>query len=276
MDGALPAVPDHRHRPVPCWVASLGYFRLASRRVFIPQEANTTFVEKILGDREAQALAGAHDANTLFSVASLQLRGAYSFMHVYGQAEREQIAFWEALLDEQALEGKLFQFDVVLSSLLPQRVPLLQCSSRCLRGLVVALEAGQAARLWGMLAPATRAAIGHMPKIALRLPPQHAICIARRTWKSVLVPHIPRMGATGGRGGSRNVTIDWQLLSIQKPECAELPEALRSEPELDASTCLQIADRLRHVAACVDRGTEFGADDYHCLETFVHVLQKGA
>ena len=67
------------------------------------------------------------------------------------------------------------------------------------------------------------------------------------------------------------------ILTISYREySAELPEVLRSEPELDASTCLQIADRLRHVAACVDRGTEFGADDYHCLETFVHVLQKGA
>ena len=104
-DGAL--ADEHRHRPVPCWVASLGYFRLPGRRVFIPQEANTTFVEKVLGDREAQALAGAHEANTLFCIATLQLRSAYSFMHVYGQAEREQIAFWEALLDEQVLEGKL-------------------------------------------------------------------------------------------------------------------------------------------------------------------------
>lgn len=70
------------------------------------------------------------------------------------------------------------------------------------------------------------------------------------------------------------MNIDWQRLGIQQPECAELPEVLLSKPELDASMCLQIADRLRQVAACVDRGTEFGADEYHCLETFVHVLQS--
>jgi hypothetical protein len=165
------AVPERWHQPVPCWVASLGYIRLATRRVFIPQEANTAFVEKVLGDQEAQARAGAHDANALFGIASVRLLGAYGFMKVYGQAEREQIAFWEALLDEQVLEGKLFHFDVVHSSPLLQRAPLMQCSDRELRGFAVALEPGQAERLWGLLAPETQAAVGHMPLIALRLPP---------------------------------------------------------------------------------------------------------
>lgn len=37
--------------------------------------------------------------------------------------------------------------------------------------------------------------------------------------------------------------------------------------------CLQIADRPRQVASCLDTTTEFGQDDYHNLQCFVHVLQ---
>lgn len=63
-------------------------------------------------------------------------------MKIYNQGQREQLSFWEALLDDYILDGRLFQFDVIRSAPLAQPAPLLQCSDRKLRGFVVSLEAG--------------------------------------------------------------------------------------------------------------------------------------
>lgn len=272
-------VPLQTHDP--CWLASLGYVRLGARRAFIPQEAHTATAVRLLGaDAGVDAPSGAHEANMLFGIVSIKLVGAYSFMNVYGQCEREQISFWEALLDEHVLDGAMFQFDVGSCSALEQQVPLLQCSDRKLRGFVVDLEAGQAERLWDVLpASARRAVGGRMPCVALRVPPQHAILILRRLWRSVLLPDTPRLKAPaapapGGRGGSATMYIDWVRLGVHSPEEIDIPEVLLTKPELDPGMCLQMADRLRCVASQIDQDTDFGADDFHNSEIFVHVLQS--
>eukprot|EP00974_Lingulodinium_polyedra_P093958 9104099-Lingulodinium_polyedra.AAC.1 len=72
-------------------------------------------------------------------------------MQLCNAAERDMVSFWQMLLNVPDLEGKLCNFEVGLAAALDRPVPLLQCGSRRLRGSVVQLEAGQAARLWHAL-----------------------------------------------------------------------------------------------------------------------------
>lgn len=260
-------------------VGFVGLYSLPGEASFHSTEANTHVVSRLLeaapADEANDARAGAQLANTVFGIVSLKLHGVYSFMNLYGPGEREQIAFWESLLDEHILDGNFFNLHVMQSASLEERAPLLQCSDRKLRGFVVRLEVGQAERLWNSLSPEIRESIGGVPTIAMRLPPQHAMLVLRREWRSIMAPHMPALRQAGGgrRGGSISMNIDWQLLGVQQPETDDPPDILEMSPGLDSATCLQIADRLRQVAASVDKNSDFREADYHNLQCFVHVLQ---
>ena len=56
------------------------------------------------------------------------------------------------MLDETVMDDKLFYVIVLGAASLPEATPRLQCSARKLRRFVVGLEAGQAERLWGVIA----------------------------------------------------------------------------------------------------------------------------
>lgn len=164
---------------------------------------------------------------------------------------------------------------MIRSAPLAQPAPLLQCSDRKLRCFAVSLEAGQLDRLWGTLPRVAQEALG-IPRMALRLPLQHATLVIRRQCKSILVPHmlaLLALGAVGKHGGGISMNIDWDSLGLTKPGPPDVLDVLRSAPGLEPAMCLQIADRLRQFTPCLDTITESGEDDYHNLQCFVHVFQ---
>ena len=91
------------------------------------------------------------------------------------------------------------------------------------------------------------------------------------------MPHLtPKLEGSSGANhsqGTRTMFIDWRRLGIEYPGDIDVPEVLGTNPEFDATLCLEIADRLRREASHLDLTTEFGADEYLNLQGHVHMLQ---
>ena len=95
-------------------------------------------------------------------------------------------------------------------------------------------------------------------------------------WRTVVLPHpAPKLKGDSGANnqGTRTMFIDRRCLGIECPGDIGVPEVVGTNPEFDATMCLEIADRLRRDASHLDLTTEFGADEYLDLQGQVHMLQ---
>lgn len=252
---------------VVCWCASLGFMKLQQRRIFVPSEAEDEKLSKWLANIQDYPMP----ANHIWGICRISFDQAYSFMNIYGQADRLQLDFWRNLFDDEL--DTVYRFKVTSAAKLPQPVPLLQCGDRKLRGFVVDLEAGQAANLWEMLPAEARQLLGQAPEVAVRLPPQHALLTVLGHWTSVFLPERPWIGT---RGGSSAVSIKWSLLGLRQPDPNGLDhdeDLLKTRPVLSGEVCCQIADVLRKFAHSVDQGNDYGEAEYAMLKQHVFVLE---
>lgn len=211
-------------------------------------------------------------ANSIYGLLLLDVRCAFDFMAVYTASEREQIRFWNALLEGAFHGGALYMFTVLRAFALPDVAPLVQFHDRHVRGCTCTLEEGQPAQLWAMLPPQARALQDGPPTLAVRLPPQFALLMVHRFWNSVCIPHVPRVHRGGRGGGSSSFSLDAVALGVVLP-AIPAPIDLPEHPALTSESALQIADALRTLATHIRRdGDEFGEVEYNDVAALVGIM----
>lgn len=250
------------------WLASLGHINVRaatrgakSKKIFIPHEAHS---------QQASAL-GAVDAvqsNSLFGLVEVQAPSPYDFMEVYTDSAQLQIDFWRNVLEN----SQLYVFEVQHACLLEQPVPLLQCSNRALRGLVVHLEPGQAERLWGVMPLKRHWTQRSVPTLALRMAPQHAFLCSKGISKYIVLPDLPHRHKIGG---SRSLFLNWQLLGLGKPPPCPLSSSFEDQKlEMNKAVAQQIGDVLKTFGKTLDVSDDFDLVEYGHVLQLVRVMNN--
>ena len=257
------------------WLASLGYVRISSHRVFIPQEARSARISKLFADAN---VAEPTEANMILGMIEITGVAPHDFMELYSSSEQVQMHFWSAILDTVDKEDiQMYFFSMTAPCMLEHPAPLLQISDRKLRGVVSQLEAGQAERLWEQLPEAYRSlhADKDPPTVALRLAPQHAMLCLLKHWPRACVPNVSSPKSQKKGTGSKTLYIDWSLLGIRPATLQRQYEALATSAplSLDTDTSLQVADALRRCAHLLL--SQPSTDDF-LLEEHTHIVRLTA
>ena len=167
-----------------------------------------------------------------------------------------------------------YRFEILHALPLRAPIPFDFVSMRILRGLVVQLEEHQAPRLLDNLQQRQAQWLPvEAPTAAIRLPTAHALLIAARVWRSLILLHCP---VVRGQGSSA-IEIAWSSLHIATSQLPVRPPLLVvarvEQPTLDSSVAARCADFLRCFGETLDLSDEFEQATWVSLAHCVAVLQ---
>ena len=228
--------------------------KLEEQKKNFPHEAHSEEIVLLGG-------GNAVEVNMIYGLVEVGTPLMYDFMERYTETTNLQLQFWHHILPH----SDRYVFQVKHFCALAQPVPLLQCSDRLLKGMIVSLEPGQAEPLWGRLELKHHWVDMVCPTIAVRLPPQHAFLSSTGIFGSLVVPDA---GKHTEKGGSKGLFIDWQMLGICKP----------SRPKSDSVQIMKDLDFDKNVARDVGNVLKLYcenldvSDDFDCVE-YNHVAQ---
>lgn len=242
------------------WVASLGFANVRaspkskSKKIFFAHEAHSEQIVLLGG-------GNAVEANMIYGLVEVGTPHMFDFMERYTESTTLQLQFWQNILPN----SDRYVFQVKHFCSLAQPVPLLQCSDRLLKGMIVSLEPGQAERLWGRLELPHHWVDMVCPTIAVRLPPQHAFLSSTGIFSNLVVPDA---GKRVEKGGSKGLFIDWQMLGISKPSRPKSDSVqITKDLDFDKNVARDVGNVLKQFAENLDV-----TDDFDCIE-YNHVVQ---
>ena len=254
------------------WLATQHAVEIDGHKINVSREATSPLVRKSLTDCGRQAALGP----SIIGLMRVRVAASIDCMTVLTGSEREQLRFWNGVLDKDlASAGMAYRFEVVSVAELPQPSLVEHLSSRHLRGFVAVLEEGQAPRLLNFLRakgdlPQWVPDESHeSPQVLVRLPAPYAALCAGRQWQTFLLPHCP----VARFGGSSSMVIQWSTLGIRIADVPSAPRAPTGTGEMNHEIASAAADHLREYAATLDRASEFQEDSYSSVRRCVEVLQ---
>ena len=191
------------------------------------------------------------------AIMQVRLVDAVDCMTVLTEHEREQLSFWNDVLDDVHPPPTYFRFAIerVVEMSPP---PLIQhYSGRAFRGPLARLDNFQVPRLWRRLREMINlpAWIPDVPvEVGFRVPGLHAILFAASSWRTILLPHRVVEGRE-----TNNLKIAWRLLGLCD---ADVPwprnPTQPGDTNINCSLARDVANHLRAYAATLDESDDFG------------------
>ena len=209
------------------WLASWGRIRFGSCKILFPsREALTSCVQDQLR-LHGHDIGNECSMESIFGLVRFRYRGRFGPMTVLSHIDQEQVSFWKHFTLLQVCNRLCF-FDVVDHFLLPELVPLQQCTSSKRRGNVILAEEGQPQRIFGSIELPSWLRGKQPPERIVRVPAPYASLVCAGAWPAFSLFELSNLPEDENGGGASAFEIDWNRLGIAKP--GDLPDAVSPAP----------------------------------------------